>query len=241
MAPMRATLFGLASSHPTLTGELMLRHKGIDYRRIDLMPALHRGVLKAMRFPGVTVPAIRLDGARLQGTRTISRALDALVPSPPLFPADPELRRAVEEAEAWGDDVLQPVPRRIVWNALKHDRSEIASYLEGANTGIPVGVAARLAPPVAALARRANTATDENVRRDLDALPGLIDRVDELIESGVIGGTERNAADFQIATSVSLLLTMDDIRPMIEGRPAERLAHELVPHQPGHTPSVYAI
>ena len=56
----------------------------------------------------------------------------------------------------------------------------------------------------------------------------------------MIGGEERNAADFQIATSVSLLLTMDDIRPMIEGRPAERLARELVPHQPGHTPSVYA-
>jgi hypothetical protein len=34
---------------------------------------------------------------------------------------------------------------------------------------------------------------------------------------------------------------MDDIRPMIEGRPAERLARAIVPHQPGHTPSVYAV
>jgi glutathione S-transferase len=238
---MRARLFGLASSHPTLTAELMLRHKGIDYRRFDLMPGLHRRVLRAMRFPGVTVPAMKLDGTRLQGTRTISRALDSLVPSPPLFPQDTERRRAVEEAEAWGDDVLQPVPRRIVWNALKHDRSELATYLEGAKTGIPVRLAARMAPPVAALARRVNDATDENVRRDLDALPGLIDRVDELIERGVIGGDERNAADFQIATSVSLLLTMDDIRPMIEGRPAERLARAIVLHQPGHTPSVYAV
>ena len=239
-ALMRARLFGLASSQPTLTAELMLRHKGIDYRRFDLMPGLHRGALRAMRFPGVTVPAMKLDGTRLQGTRTISRALDSLVPSQPLFPDDAERRRAVEEAEAWGDEVLQPVPRRIVWNALKHDRSELATYLEGAKTGIPVGLAARMAPPVAALARRVNNATDENVRRDLDALPGLIDRVDDLIESGVIGGEERNAADFQIATSVRLLLTMDDIRPMIEGRPAEGLARAIVPHQPGHTPSVYA-
>jgi glutathione S-transferase len=237
---MRASLFGLASSHPTLTAELMLRHKGIHYRRLDLMPGLHRGVLRSMGFPGVTVPAMRLDGTRLQGTRNIALALDALVPSPPLFPEDPERRRAVEEAEAWGDEVLQPVPRRIVWNALKHDRSELATYLEGAKTGIPTGVAARMAPPIAAVARRVNNATDENVRRDIDALPGLIDRVDGLIEGGVIGGAERNAADFQIGTSVSLLLTMDDIRPIIEGRPAERLARELVPHQPGHTPSVYA-
>lgn len=237
---MRATMFGIAASHPSLAGELMLRHKGIGYRRVDLLPGIHRGVLRAAGFPGITVPAIRLDGAKLQGTRNIALALDALVPSPPLFPADPEERRAVEEAEAWGDEVLQPVPRRIVWNALKHDRSELATYLEGARTGIPTGVAARMAPPVAALARRLNRATDENVRRDLDALPGLIDHVDELIEQGVIGGPERNVADFQIATSVSLLLTMDDIRPMIEGRPAERLARDVVDHQPGHTPSVYA-
>jgi glutathione S-transferase len=91
------------------------------------------------------------------------------------------------------------------------------------------------------LARRLNNATDENVRRDLAALPGMIDRVDELIERGVIGGAERNAADFQIATSISFLLTMDDLRPMIEGRPAERLARDIVKHQPGHLPHVFAV
>ena len=237
---MRATLFGLPASHPTLAAELMLRHKGINYRRIDFFPAVHRGILRALGFSGITVPAVRMAGAKLQGTGRIALALDALVPEPPLFPADPGRRRAVEEAEAWGDEVLQPVPRRIVWNALRHDRSELATYLEGAKTGVPTGIAARTAPPVAALARRLNDATDENVRRDLAALPGMIDRVDELIEQGVIGAAERNAADFQIATSVSLLLTMDDVRPLIEGRPAERLARAVVPHQPGHTPSVYA-
>jgi len=238
---MRATLFGLASSHPTLAAELMLRHKGIDHRRIDLMPVLHRGVLRAMGFPGLTVPAMRLDGTRLQGTRTIALALDALVPSPRLFPDDPERRRAVEQAEAWGYYVLQPVPRRLFCNALKHDRSELATYLEDAKLGIPTSIAARTAPPIALLARRLNNATDENVRRDLTALPGMIDRVDELIERGVIGGAERNAADYQIATSVSFLLTMDDLRPMIEGRPAGRHARELVTHQPGHMPHVFSL
>ena len=69
----------------------------------------------------------------------------------------------------------------------------------------------------------------------------MLDRVDELIERGVIGGAERNAADYQIATSISLLLTMDDLRPMIEGRPAGRLAREIVPRQPGHLPHVFAV
>jgi glutathione S-transferase len=60
------------------------------------------------------------------------------------------------------------------------------------------------------------------------------------VEEGVIGGSERNAADFQIATSVSLLLTMDDVRPLIEGRPAERLARAVVPRQQGQMPRVFA-
>jgi glutathione S-transferase len=184
---------------------------------------------------------MKLDGAKVQGTTEIALALDALIPEKPLFPRDPDRRREVEEADAWGNEVLQAVPRRLVWNGLGRDRSELATYLEGARLGIPTSIAARTAPPIAKLARRLNNATDENVRLDLAALPGMIDRVDELIERGVIGGAERNTADFQIATSISFLLTMDDLRPMIEGRPAERLAREIVTHQPGHLPHVFAV
>jgi glutathione S-transferase len=186
----------------------------------------------------VTVPALRLDGARVQGSRAIARALDALRPQPPLYPRDPERRQAVLQAEAWGDEVLQPVPRRLVWAALKRDRSTLESYLEGAKLGIPTGLAARTAAPSVALSARLNHATDEAVRRDLAVLPGLVERMDELLREGVIGGAERNAADFQVATSVSLLLTLADARPLIEGRPAERHAREIVPRQPGRMPAV---
>jgi glutathione S-transferase len=237
---MRATLFGVAASHPSLAAELMLRHKGVDYRRVDLPTVTHRALVRALGYPGKTVPALRIDGAKVQGTTQIARALDALIPSSPLFPADAAERREVEEADAWGNEVLQPLPRRLTLNALKHDRSALGSYLEGARTGIPHRLATFLAPPVAAASRRVNKATDDAARRDLAALPALIDRVDELIEQAVLGGPERNAADFQIATSVSLLLTMDDVRPLIQGRPAERLARDVVPDQPGHLRSVYA-
>ena len=238
---MRATLFGIPSSHPALTGQLMLEHKGVEVRRIDLVAGAHRLILRALGFPGITVPAITIDGAKVQGTTRIALALDALIPERPLFPRDPERRREVEEAEAWGNEVLQPVQRRLVWNGLGHDRSELATYLEGARLGIPVPVAARVAPPIAMLARRLNRATDEAAERDLAALPGMLDRVDSLIERGVIGGPERNAADYQIATSISLMLTMDDLRPLIEGRPGGRLAREIVRHQPGHLPHVFAV
>jgi glutathione S-transferase len=236
---MRARLFGVAASHPTLAAELMLRHKGLEYRRLDLPTVTHRRLLRAMGYPGKTVPAMKLEGAKVQGTTEIARALDALVPTPALFPADPGRRGEVERANDWGDEVLQPVPRRLTLYAVtRAGGAAVRSYLEDAKLGVPVGLVAPMAPAIAALSRRVNAATDEAVGRDLDALPGLIDHVDELIERGVIGGGERNVADFQIATSVSLLLTLDDLRPLIEGRPAERLARDVVPRQVGHVPAV---
>ena len=233
---MTATLFGVPASHPTLAAELMLRRKGIAYRRIDLAAGLHRGILRALGYKGITVPALRLNGARVQGTMQIALALDALAPDAPLLPADADRRAAVEAAESWGDEVLQPVPRRIIWASLKKDHSTIASYLEGSRTGMPMAVARRAAVPVIPLAAHINKATEDNVRRDLAALPGLIEHVDGLIAEGTLGGPERNVADYQIATSVSLLLTMDDLRPYIDGHPAGKHARGVVERQPGRLP-----
>jgi glutathione S-transferase len=235
---VRATLFGVAASHPALAAELMLQHKGIGYRRRDLPTVTHRTLLRAMGYPGKTVPAMRLDGAKIQGTTRIALALDALRPSPPLFPEDPELRQQVEIANAWGDEVLQAVARRVTLHAVNEaGGAAVRSYLDDAKLGVPVRLVAPMAPAIAAVSRRVNGATDEAARRDLDALPGLIDHVDELIERGAIGGGERNVADFQIATSVRLLLTIGDVRPAIEGRPAERLARDVVPRQVGNVPA----
>lgn len=235
----KATLFAVPASHPSLAAELMLRAKGIEYRRVDLVAVVHRGVLRALGFPGITVPALRLDGRRVQGTRAIAEALDALRPDPPLFPSDPEERRAVDEAEVWGDQVWQPVPRRLVWAALQRDRSTMATYLRGAKLGVPVPVAARVAPPVIRAAVKALDATEANVRNDLAALPALINHVDLLLRLGTIGGVRPNVADFQIGTSTALLATLDDARPLLEGHPALEHARLIAPDYPGQTAKVF--
>ena len=49
----------------------------------------------------------------------------------------------------------------------------------------------------------------------------------------MIGGDEPNAADYQIGTSVRLLMVFDQLRPLIEGRPAEALALKVAPDFPG--------
>jgi glutathione S-transferase len=235
---VEAKLYVIPGSHPSRTAMTMLDRKGIAYERVDLMPVISKGVLRLAGFRGITVPALKIDGRRVQGSREIARELDRLRPEPPLLPADPERRADVEAAEAWGDETLQPVARRVLWNALRRDRSPLASYAEGARLGVPVGLAVRTGQPLVALAARLNEATDENVRADLAALPGMLQRVDDWIAAGVLGGDEPNAADLQIATSLRLLMSLRDLREAIAARPAGELALRFIPEYPGDAPPI---
>ena len=234
----RATLFVIPGSHPAMTARLMLERKGVDYRRIDLVPVVSKGVLRAAGFPANTVPALRLHGERIQGSREISQALERLIPDPPLFPADAVERGKVEEAERWGDETLQAPARRILWNALRRDRGPLESFSKGARLGVPLKVAMATAAPVVAMSARFNEATDDNVRADLAALPGHLDKIDAWIADGVLGADPPNAADLQISTSVRLLMTLDDVRPFIESRPAGQLAARVVKDYPGQVPPI---
>ena len=230
-----AKLYVIPGSHPSRTAMLMLERKGIPYKRIDLIPVVSKGILRAQRFPGNTVPALKLDGKRVQGSMEIGRELDRIRPDPPLYPADPEKRREVEDAEAWGDE-FQQKPRRFSWWAFKRDRAPMASYSEGARLGVPVGLAVKTGGPIVALAARFNESTDAKVKADLTSLRDDLDRIDAWIADGVTGGPEPNAADYQLAPSLRLLMSFDDIRPFVEGRPCGEMAMRVVPDFPGRTP-----
>ena len=149
----------------------MLDHKGIAYKRTDLLPVISKGVLRAAGFPGVTVPALKIDGAKVQGSRQIARELERLRPEPPLFPADPARRAAVEEAERFGDEELQHPIRQILWWGMKRDHAPLRSYSEGAKIGVPIGLAVKTAAPIVALSARFNEADDEHARKAVAALP----------------------------------------------------------------------
>ena len=147
----------------------MLDRKGIPFKRVDLIPGRVEGVLRAMGFPGVTVPALKLDGRKIQGSREIARELDRSSPS---RRSSPPTRSAgkVEEAEAWGDE-FQQKPRRMSWWAFRRDRSPMASYSEGARLGVPVGLGGQdRRRRWSRSPRRLNGSTDENVRADLASL-----------------------------------------------------------------------
>jgi glutathione S-transferase len=234
---MTAVLHAIPASHPCAAVERALQLKGIPYRRVEQIPALSR-LQQRVRFGSSTVPAVRFaDGARVAGSRALMRTLDERVPDPPLLPPPgDESRAAVERAELWGEEVLQPLVRRILWAGLRRAPAAVQTYSEGARLPVPRPVARASAPLVAAVAARMNGAADLTVRADLIGLPTHLARIDRWVAEGVVGGAAPNAADLQIAASLRLLMTVEDLRPRIAARPAGTLAMQWFRSYPGSTP-----
>jgi glutathione S-transferase len=232
-------LYVIHSSHPSETVKKALELKAIPHKTVEMLIPTHVPLQK-LRFGTRTVPALKLDGGeKISGSRAILRRLDELVPDPPLLPADEDARAKVLEAERWGDEVLQPTARRIVWTALKRCPGAIPTFQQASQLPrLPGPVVRLVAPGVIAMERRLHRAADATVRADLQALPGHLDRIDEWILEGVLGGAqEPNAADLQIASSVRLLSTIGDLGPLLAARPCDALATALFPDFPGEIPA----
>jgi glutathione S-transferase len=235
---MTAVLYAIPASHPCAVAERALQLKQVPYRRVDLPPVFHR-VAQRARFGRTSVPAIEFeDGERCAGSRTIVHALERRVPSPPLLPSGEEERARVERAEEWGDQVLQALARRLIWGSVSRSPAATASYLEGAELPMPRPLALKAAPYVAKLAARLSGASEPALRADLVGLRTThLGRVEGWIEEGVIGGDGvPNAADLQIASSLRLLLTIEDVAPLMPPR-VEELARRVFPEWPGFTPA----
>jgi glutathione S-transferase len=232
-------LYVVHGSHPCAAVQRALELKGLAYRRIELPPPLHAPVQRVL-FKARTVPAIRLDGGeRLSGSRAILKRLEELAPEPPLWPGDATQRTLVERAEEWGDEVWQPIARRLLWGTLRRCPGALVSYAEGSSIPLPAPAIRAAAPLIARAEIALNKAADGAVRADLRNLPRHLDRIDRWVAEGVLasGATERpNAADLQIATTSRLLMTIGDVAPFFAGRPAERHARELFGDQPGSIP-----
>ncbi len=228
-------------SHPVLAARMMLEQAQIPFKAHDILPGLHGFVVRARRFPSWTVPALEIEGQRLQGTLTIAREAHRRAPSAGLFPADPQRRQAVEDAEKLGHDEVQPIARRVFRWAGANDngvRAWMAREVVGAPAPVLVGQAFK--PAMFVFGRLISKADDDQVRADLAGLPALMDRLDALVDDGTIGGDVSNAADFQILTSLRLLMAHVDLRPAIEPRTCGRAALRLLPDFPRSGPDALA-
>jgi glutathione S-transferase len=244
-------LYVIPGSHACRSAILMLDQKRVPYRRVDVVTLTHPVVVRlrgfdaggekrvagerrtlSIRFGDLlgTVPALAADGERISTNRRIARFLDDRHPEPPLLPADPDRRRAVEEAEAWGNETLQMAARRIVLAWAVRDPAEASRRSADGRMGHLLYRRALLRRLIIPQIGRRMFAVDPASDRELLAeLPPMVDRIDAWIAEGVLGGPEPNAADFMIAPSLALMLYRPDVLPLLEGRPALELVDRLLP------------
>lgn len=234
---MGLRLYVVHGSHPCAAVEKALALKGLSYDITEWPPPLH-ALFQQVLFGHRTVPALRDGDEKVVGSRAILRRLEEMVPEPALYPADPELRARVEDAERWGDERFQQVGRDLVWAGLCHDPGALVGYSEHSRIPLP-DVAVRLSAPVLARgARAANRTGDEKARWRLRELPAQLDRIDAWVTDGTLGDAELpTAAGLQILSTVRLLTTIGDASGALAGRPSLDLARQLWPEWDGALPA----
>ena len=215
-----ATLYAIPGSHAVRTGELMLEHKGIPFRRVNFPPGPHRVLVRVVGFRGDRVPAVKFAyGRRAQGTRELPRVLDEIAPEPPLVPDDP---RALE-AEVWADQVLQQWARRMVAATGANDPDALAGRGAGGRLGALLTPHERTRRLTARAVLVAFRATKEQLRDDRARTGEILDRVDAWIEEGVLNGAELRCPDLAVASSLALAEYILALQPELQRRPAMAL------------------
>jgi glutathione S-transferase len=171
----------------------------------------------------------------VQGSRAIAAELDRRFPEAPrLFPADAGARRLVEQAERSGEE-LQNAARRIAYFHLRRGPDILAGQLR---PGREATLSARLAArALIAVASRATGASDERALADLDELPERLAEIEGWLRASLLGEGEKNAADFQIAPSLRVLLLFPKAAAMIEPGSLADYARTVVPEYPPLLPT----
>src|SRR3954468_4839465 len=147
------TLYVIPGSHACRSAMLMLEHKGLPYRPVEFVTMLHPVAARLRAFDAGgeprtrggkrpsglkfgdrlgTVPGLKAGDRRISTNHRIARFLDEEHPEPPLFPADPDERARVEEAERWANETLQMAARRIPGAAIARDPE---TYARSAGSG----------------------------------------------------------------------------------------------------------
>jgi len=244
-------LYVIPGSHACRSAMLMLEHKRVAYRRADIVTLLHPLVARLHGFDAGgqtrnaggrrtfglrfgdrlgTVPALAAGAHRISTNHGIARFLEEHHPEPPLFPADPEQRAAVEEVEGWANETLQMAARRIPGAAIVRDPAEFSRLAGDGRLGYLLykrELTRRLIVP--RILHGVFAAGARTEREIMAELPPMLDRIDAWISDGVLGGPQPNVADFMVAPSLALILYRPDVHPMFEGRPALDLVDRLLP------------
>lgn len=219
-------------SHPCLAVTAALDRAGLEYETVTFKIGEQGDDIEAIYGDGRrTVPAMLVDDEPVHGTIPIFERIDELAAETELYPE--AVAAAIREAERGLAEDVQTAARVLTFGALQF-RPEAMGTFAGAGPLDPAGT--DFAIRMVRGAWRYIGITAERLAAELAKLPESIAIADELVADGVLGGEEPTAADYQIGSSLQLLLAIGDVRPLIEGHPCAALAHELFEPNPADIP-----
>lgn len=227
------TLHGLPPSPPCFTIEAALKLKGLPYERVDFQLGTQAEQMEAIYGEGRrTVPGVLIGDEPVHGSTAIMPRLDELGDGPSLYPQP--IADRVREAELWGEGDLQLAGRLLPWGAM-HFRPESMGFFAGDQPLDPAGT--DFAIKMIRGAWRYTGITATRLHELLQMVPALVDHVATLIDEGIIGGDQPNAADLQIAANLRSLMIVEDVHPLVEQRGVADLARRIFPEWRGRVPA----
>jgi glutathione S-transferase len=219
----RLTLHVVPFSHPCLAVSAALDRLGQEYETVVLETGRQGDEVEKVYGEGRrTVPGLLVDDEPVHGTSTIFARLDELRPDAGLYPA--ANAEAIRKAEPGIAEDLQTTARVLVFGAM-HFRPESMGTFAGAGQLDPGGVDFAIRSMRAAW--RYLDISAQRVYDTLQGLPALLDAVDALMDSGALGGEQPTAADFQLGSSLHLLVQIGDVRPLVEERTVWKVVSSL--------------
>jgi glutathione S-transferase len=215
----RLVLHVVPFSHPCLAVSAALDRLGHEYETVEWVTGQQAEEVEKVYGEGRrTVPGLLVDEEPVHGTAAIFARLDELNPDAGLYPA--ATAETIRETEVGLAENVQTAGRVLVFGAM-HFRPESMGTFAGVAQLDPGGVDFAIKSVRAAWRYLGIDA--QRVHATLQELQELLDAVDALLEAGTIGGEQPTAADFQIGSSLHLLVQIGDVRPLVEERPAARL------------------
>jgi glutathione S-transferase len=132
MADSLPTLWHIDVSHFSEKSRWALDLKGVEHRRHAPPPGSHIPIAFVLtRGRHSTFPILRIDGRTICDSTAIIAALEQLHPDPPLYPADPALRRRALELEEFFDEEVGPHARLLAFHEIAKDQDAFEALLRG--------------------------------------------------------------------------------------------------------------
>jgi glutathione S-transferase len=186
-------------SHYNEKARWALDLKRVPHRRRNLLPGPH--MLTIRRLTGQSqVPVVCFGERPVHGSARILDELERLFPEPPLYPADPALRKRALEIQTWFDAGIGPPVRRAVFATLLGEPGYVCAMFTSGRSG-PVRAGYRATfPLVKGAMKKSMGITDASIAAALAATRQALDFVArEAGPEGQLVGDRFTVADLTAA------------------------------------------